>query len=1072
MRKWAALLLTLLLACGFCAAAGADEARDVTVMIYLSGCDLESVGGAANTDILEMIRSGFDPSRVNVLLLTGGAVRWKTGFPADRTGLYRIDPEAPGYYTEEALYPLKNMGDPETLQFFLETCRDRYPAEEYMLILWDHGGGPLLGACVDRVFDNDMLTVPELRQALSRSGAAENRLSLIGFDACLMSSLEMAAACAPYADYMVASQELEPGNGWNYAFLHGIENDENPAETAERIIDSYFAASESKIKKGVPVTLACMDLHRADELTASLAPVFRKLSENLTPENFSGYSVSRQASTSVARSSGIEYDLVDLGSVLRHSGDPADTDTAAALEVLEKMVVYQRSTREELTGLTVYFPYYNKEQYLAEWGSSYSGISSAEEYSDFIRNFGKILTGEELTGWTMPVIEQEEEEPGVFVQMLTPAQRENFVSAELVVLNHIVQDDSYSFSNRYGGVTLDRDGALRAEIRNVSLYAADAEGNPLAGPLTFWERDGFFTVKAMVYHDGKEALFSEDEQYLEAVDIRLRRSGDSGRLEIVDAIVINEDESMAGRSGLDLSEWDSITFSVWAYALPESDGLLPPYDEWPRSSFWYNTSSILLDELDSFRFLPASLYNAEQFAYFEILDTQGERHASPLFPVRNERLRIQAENRMLLDDPRLSVRLDQLQVALDGFNPGVTVSFMVENRSEEKIIPHAMNCAVNGIALDGKAELQSLDPGESHGGGFHISLETLQKAGIRRIRRIGFQIQTRDMAYHENGRYTVEFSADIDLSEAVIPEERQPIGRGESGGLAMEVYGYSVDEEGTLILEVGLMNHSGSVIPLDPYESGRTDSLYVNGCRMNGEGEFITAVGYLEHDAYRRPPDLADGQVWYGLFRCPARPAWASEFGIFIDTLDEDDCFLAYGIQTVSSLEMVYSGFSLRIGFDTPPDYAGSRGWSMDVYPPRTVAAELPEAVIRIESVRLTDRNEIGIVLQWENRSGVPVCIPEWRYGENKQAWFNGTPTLSALDSFRDLIIEPGKTCRFMMKILRPEQEEGASVRTMDLPLFRKYGDTAETGPVLHIELGTPLEKPGDRTGDFTVSGI
>ena len=92
MRKRMLLLLMLLFLCVLSAAAGAEEPKDATVMIYLSGCDLESVGGAANADILEMIRSGFDASRVNVLLLTGGAERWK---PASRrtkpacTGLIR-----------------------------------------------------------------------------------------------------------------------------------------------------------------------------------------------------------------------------------------------------------------------------------------------------------------------------------------------------------------------------------------------------------------------------------------------------------------------------------------------------------------------------------------------------------------------------------------------------------------------------------------------------------------------------------------------------------------------------------------------------------------------------------------------------------------------------------------------------------------------------------------------------------------------------------------------------------------------------------------------------------------------
>ena len=45
---------------------------------------------------------------------------------------------------------------------------------------------------------------------------------------------------APYAEYMIASEETEPTSGWNYRFLSGLEKDESGAETGQRIIDAYF----------------------------------------------------------------------------------------------------------------------------------------------------------------------------------------------------------------------------------------------------------------------------------------------------------------------------------------------------------------------------------------------------------------------------------------------------------------------------------------------------------------------------------------------------------------------------------------------------------------------------------------------------------------------------------------------------------------------------------------------------------------------------------------------------------------------------------------------------------------
>ena len=108
-------------------------------------------------------------------------------------------------------YPAENMGDPLTLSSFLNYGFDFFPADSYSLILWDHGGGPVLGYGVDENF-RDLLTLDELSEALEDSvGAHMTKLEWIGFDACLMSSLEVASVLAPYANYMIASQETEPG---------------------------------------------------------------------------------------------------------------------------------------------------------------------------------------------------------------------------------------------------------------------------------------------------------------------------------------------------------------------------------------------------------------------------------------------------------------------------------------------------------------------------------------------------------------------------------------------------------------------------------------------------------------------------------------------------------------------------------------------------------------------------------------------------------------------------------------------------------------------------------------------
>src|SRR5690606_29676842 len=107
------------------------------------------------------------------------------------------------------------MGDAESLQDVIEWGLEQAKTVKVALVMWDHGGGW-------NEFGNDdshrsELTLPEIRDALEAGLTAAERevkLDLIGFDACLMATYETARELEPFAQYLLASQELEPGNGW------------------------------------------------------------------------------------------------------------------------------------------------------------------------------------------------------------------------------------------------------------------------------------------------------------------------------------------------------------------------------------------------------------------------------------------------------------------------------------------------------------------------------------------------------------------------------------------------------------------------------------------------------------------------------------------------------------------------------------------------------------------------------------------------------------------------------------------------------------------------------------------
>ena len=79
------------------------------------------------------------------------------------------------------------MGNPATLTDFIQWAVTNYPANHYLLDLWDHGDG-IGGVCEDESSES-ILSLSDVRQAITRAGT---HMDVIGFDACLMAMAETA----------------------------------------------------------------------------------------------------------------------------------------------------------------------------------------------------------------------------------------------------------------------------------------------------------------------------------------------------------------------------------------------------------------------------------------------------------------------------------------------------------------------------------------------------------------------------------------------------------------------------------------------------------------------------------------------------------------------------------------------------------------------------------------------------------------------------------------------------------------------------------------------------------------
>ena len=175
-----------------------------------------------------------------------------------------------------------NMGDPATLQSFIEWSIANYPAQHYALVLWNHGSGwrdrgsgsAMKSICSDEQAD-DELTMTELRSALNAANATTGEmLDIVGFDACLMQMVEVAyqimgSASRPLVDIMVGSEETEPGDGWDYtAVLTALTANPamTPSQLATEIVDDYISSYASSLG----ITQSAAKLGLVDELATAI----------------------------------------------------------------------------------------------------------------------------------------------------------------------------------------------------------------------------------------------------------------------------------------------------------------------------------------------------------------------------------------------------------------------------------------------------------------------------------------------------------------------------------------------------------------------------------------------------------------------------------------------------------------------------------------------------------------------------------------------------------------------------------------------------------------------------------
>ncbi len=261
-----------------------------------------------------------------------------------------------------------NMGDPATLKDFIDWGVKTYPAQHYGLVIWDHGGS-WLGVGIDDSANDDALQLPELDSALKDS-LADSKLSkfdLIGFDACLMGSIEVYRTVAPYASYAVASPELIPGQGWDYAGAFGAIASDPTVDAptfGHAIVDSFNTFYTQVVTNYDYFSLGLVDLSQTGGVVTALDS-FTGTANTAT----SGEAIARARSKALVFGAFDDPQYADIWAatdmlgfmqqVQTQSKDTKVIDASnAVIDAGQKMVMYHLSSKtlSDSQGVSIYFP--------------------------------------------------------------------------------------------------------------------------------------------------------------------------------------------------------------------------------------------------------------------------------------------------------------------------------------------------------------------------------------------------------------------------------------------------------------------------------------------------------------------------------------------------------------------------------------------------------------------------------------------------------------------------------------------------------------------------------------------
>ncbi len=291
-----------------------------TMLAYLAGDN--NLDSAGVEDMAEMAKVGSTPN-------VDAVVQFDRAGKKSITARYHVSKGGGCVEKDRVMVlPETNTGDPQVLIDFIAWGIQNYPAQHYLLVVWNHGSGwseddvyrhtgvtrgdlpqakaltrsplrrALFSTTIEQVvrpnirgiaYDDsarDFLDNAELKKCLQAAYAQTGgrKVDVLGFDACLMNMVEVGYQLKDTVTIAVGSEETEPGAGWPYDLILSAlakKPSLTPVQLGQTIVQQYY---KSYLDTSEAVTQSALNLARIDGLAGVVDKLADALIANLTTD--------------------------------------------------------------------------------------------------------------------------------------------------------------------------------------------------------------------------------------------------------------------------------------------------------------------------------------------------------------------------------------------------------------------------------------------------------------------------------------------------------------------------------------------------------------------------------------------------------------------------------------------------------------------------------------------------------------------------------------------------------------------------------------------------------------------